>query len=192
MSDNITVTGNITQPELRYTTSGIPVVSFRVASTQRRYDKGEEKWVDGATNWFGVSVYRRLGEHAFRSLRKGDRVVVTGKLRLKGWENGDKKGLAVEIDADALGHDLQWGTTTFHRDAPSHSEQQAAQPGSDAVGWPTASPGEERATTELSGTERAWGAGAESPHHEDEWAGDAEADAGPALALAGSIPDAPF
>ncbi len=48
MSDNITVTGVVaTTPRHLLTTEKLPITSFRLASTQRRYDRGEQKWVDG-------------------------------------------------------------------------------------------------------------------------------------------------
>lgn len=116
MTDHITVIGNIaTEPEQRRTTAGVVVTSFRVASSQRHFDSRTGEWVDGNTNWYRVSAFRALGENAFASLAKGQRVVVTGKLRVKEWESGGKKGIEVEIDADGLGHDLMWGTTSFQR-----------------------------------------------------------------------------
>lgn len=182
MSDTITVIGNITEPELRQTNGGVPVVSFRIASTQRRYDRAEEKWVDGATNWFGVSAFRGLGEHAFRSLRKGDRVIVTGRLRLKDWETGAKKGLSVEIEADAIGHDLLWGTTTFHRGGSSVAEPPVVA--GDASTWQTATPG-------AGGGAPDWGALSTTAGPNEE-RGEAETDADSALTLAGAAADAPF
>ena len=116
MTDHITVIGNIaTDPEQRRTTAGIAVTSFRVASSQRHFDARSGEWVDGLTNWYRVSAFRALGENAFTSLSKGQRIIVTGKLKLKEWEAGGKKGIEVEIDADGLGHDLQWGTSSFTR-----------------------------------------------------------------------------
>lgn len=120
MSDHITVIGNIaTEPERRRTSTGIPVVSFRLASTQRHRDDRTGQWVDGATNWYTVSAFRRLAEHALASFQKGQRVIVTGKLKLRSWETSAKKGLEAEIDADGLGHDLLWGTSAFQRDTSS-------------------------------------------------------------------------
>ena len=116
MNETITVVGNITEPEFKVTPNGVEIINFRIASTERRYDKVEEKWGDGATSWYSVSAFRRLAAHAHRSFRKGDRVMVTGRLRMRDWETPVKKGVTAEIDADALGHDLLWGTTTFHRD----------------------------------------------------------------------------
>ncbi len=129
MSDTITITGNVaTEPEKRETTAGVAVTSFRLASKQRRFDRNTGTWVDGATNWYSVSVFRRLGEHAYLSLRRGDRIVVTGRLRLREWEAGGKRGWSAEIEADALGHDLLWGTTIFTRDASDREEADAERP----------------------------------------------------------------
>ncbi|MFC8681385.1 single-stranded DNA-binding protein [Microbacterium ureisolvens] len=115
--DTITITGNVaTAPELKRTTGGVSITTFRVASGQRKYDRGSGEWSDAGTNWYTVSVFRRLADHAFQSLHRGDRVILTGKLRLREWDNGTKRGTAIEIEADAIGHDLLWGTTTFVKD----------------------------------------------------------------------------
>lgn len=116
--DTITITGNVaTPPELKRTPAGVPIATFRVASGQRRYDRAAEAWTDAGTNWYTVSVFRSLADHAYRSLQKGDRVILTGRLRLREWDNGTRRGTAIEIDAEAIGHDLLWGTTTFVKDA---------------------------------------------------------------------------
>jgi single-strand DNA-binding protein len=49
------------------------------------------------------------------SVSKGERVLVTGKLRVRDWDNGERAGTSVEVEAEALGHDLTWGTATFTR-----------------------------------------------------------------------------
>lgn len=116
MSDRITVVGNIaTTPERRRTASGVTVISFRLATNHRRRDANGQ-WVDSATNWYTVSGYRGLAEHALSSFVKGERVIVTGSLRVRDWESNGKHGREAEIDADAFGHDLLWGTTVFARD----------------------------------------------------------------------------
>ena len=118
--DTITITGNVaTPPELKRTPAGVPITTFRVASGQRRYDRGAEAWTDAGTNWYTVSVFRSLADHAYQSLQKGDRVILTGRLRLREWDNGTRRGTAIEIDAEAIGHDLLWGTTTFVKDSRS-------------------------------------------------------------------------
>jgi single-strand DNA-binding protein len=114
--DTITITGNVaTAPERRTTANGVTVTTFRIASGQRRFDKESEKWVESTTNWYTVSAFRALGEHAYMSLHRGERVIVTGRLRLRDWETPTKRGTSAEIDADALGHDLLWGTSVFRR-----------------------------------------------------------------------------
>lgn len=145
MSDTITVIGNIAgDPEHRQTPAGIAVTTFRVASSQRRFDRATGQWVEAHTNWYSVSAFRGLAQHAFRSLRKGDRVVLTGKLKVRNWDNGTSRGTAVEIDADAIGHDLLWGTTTFEKNPgpvrPQAAESWSAEE-SPAAAWNTAEVG---------------------------------------------------
>jgi len=128
MSDHITVIGNIaTSPERRRTAAGDTVISFRLATNARYLDSRSGAWADGPTNFYTVSAYRRLAEHALDSLHLGERVIVSGKLRLREWESGEKKGVAPEIDADALGHDLKWGTSVFRSDGrgEGHSEDRS-------------------------------------------------------------------
>jgi single-strand DNA-binding protein len=134
MTDSITVTGNIaTEPEHKRTPAGVAITTFRVASGQRRYDRATSAWVDSGTNWYTVSTFRGLAEHAFHSLRKGDRVILTGRLRLREWDTGAKRGVSIEIDAESIGHDLLFGTTRFEKDAASGPSPAAP---SDAV-WHT-------------------------------------------------------
>src|SRR6478609_8532617 len=118
MNETITITGNIaTEPEYKHPDGGVSITTFRVASGQRRLDKQSGQWVDSATNWYTVSTYRSLADHAFHSLHKGDRVLLTGRLKVRHWENGERRGTSVEIDAEAIGHDLLWGNSTFQKDA---------------------------------------------------------------------------
>jgi len=120
MTDSITLTGLVaTTPRHLVTSEGLPITSFRLASTQRRYDRGEQKWIDGETNWYTVTAFRQLAMNVVGSVNKGQRVVVSGKLRIRDWESGDRAGTTVEIDADALGHDLAWGTSVFTRSVSS-------------------------------------------------------------------------
>src|SRR5215218_5603048 len=75
-----TIAGNLVDtPELRFTNTGIPVTNLRVAVTQRIQHDGQ--WRDGDTSFFKVNVWRGQAEHLANSLAKGDRVMVTGRLR---------------------------------------------------------------------------------------------------------------
>ena len=128
MHDTITITGNVaTAPEHKRTAAGVSITTFRVASSQRRFDRATNAWVDGDTNFYSVSAFRRLADHAFHSLRKGERVVLTGRLRVRDWENGAKRGTDVDIEADALGHDLLFGTTVFTKDASTSASDSEAR-----------------------------------------------------------------
>ncbi|KXZ60225.1 MAG: single-stranded DNA-binding protein [Microbacterium sp. 69-7] len=130
MSDRITVIGNVaSQPERRELPGGIPAISFRLASSERRLENGQ--WVDSHTNWYWVSAYRKLADHALASLEKGQRVIVTGRFRVKQWESGGKSGSSAEIDADGLGHDLMFGTTSFQKGTTPSASATVAQ----STGW---------------------------------------------------------
>lgn len=95
---------------------GVPVASFRVASTPRRYSRRTESWEDCDTQWYSVNVWRALADNCDRSLRRGDPVVVHGKLSARSWTNKD--GVEVtsfEVEAAFVGHDLNRGTSSFER-----------------------------------------------------------------------------
>ncbi len=67
------------------------------------------------TNWFTVTAFRQLAINLAGSINKGDRVVVTGELKVRDWDNGERAGTSVEIVAFTVGHDLRWGTAEFTR-----------------------------------------------------------------------------
>ncbi|MCU1556324.1 MAG: single-stranded DNA-binding protein [Microbacteriaceae bacterium] len=116
MTDIITLTGLVaTTPRHLVTGEGLPITSFRLASTQRRFDRSQNGWVDGETNWYTITGFRQLAINITASIKKGERVVVTGRLRIRDWTAGEKAGTTIEVDADAVGHDLSWGTSTFVR-----------------------------------------------------------------------------
>ena len=116
MTEQLSVTGLVaTTPRHLVTQDGLPITSFRLASSQRRFDRKENKWVDGETNWYTVTAFRQLAINASTSISKGDRVSVLGKLRVRDWDNGERAGTSVEIESDSIGHDLAWGTSEFTR-----------------------------------------------------------------------------
>lgn len=144
MSNNsISIVGTVaTEPRLVKTASGLQVCSFRLASGERRFDREQQKWVDGETNWVGVTAFRSLAEHTAASFRKGERVIVSGRLRVRKWENDEKSGTSVEVEADALGHDLRWGVSRFEkRTGPTESGSATAEGGSEPGDTGTADDG---------------------------------------------------
>jgi single-strand DNA-binding protein len=116
MTQPITVQGLIaTTPRHLKTQDGLDITSFRLASSNRRYDKNLKRWTDGETNWYTITAFKSLAVNAHASVNKGDRIIVSGNLRIRDWDNGTSVGTSVEIEADSLGHDLSWGNSVFTR-----------------------------------------------------------------------------
>jgi len=113
----VTVMGNLVgDPQGRSTKAGKPFASFRVASTTRRWDAETRGFVDGSTNFMNVVGFNALGGNIMGSLRKGDPVVVYGRLRVNQWVNGDGVNMtSVEVDAYSVGHDLTRGQSSFSK-----------------------------------------------------------------------------
>jgi single-strand DNA-binding protein len=94
----------------------VPVASFRLACTPRKFNRRTENWSDGETQWFTVSCWRGLAENCAASLRRSDAVVVVGRFEIRTFVNS--QGVEVqtfEIDATHVGHDLSRGTSRFLR-----------------------------------------------------------------------------
>ncbi|HEY4557022.1 MAG TPA: single-stranded DNA-binding protein [Enteractinococcus sp.] len=118
MKTQLTVRGNVaTAPRRVVTDAGTVIVEFRLAATERFFNRQTQEWEDGNTSWYTVSAFRRLAENIFRSFTVGDPVIVTGKLSIKQWTSKDetKRGTTPEITADSAGHDLLLGFTDFTR-----------------------------------------------------------------------------
>ncbi|MCF8528605.1 MAG: single-stranded DNA-binding protein [Aquiluna sp.] len=116
MSDQLSVSGLVaTSPRNVITKDGLSVTSFRLASTQRRFDRETNSWIDAETNWFTVSAFRQLASNTALSINKGDRIVVNGRIKVRDWDNGERTGTTIEIEAESLGHDLTFGTSVFER-----------------------------------------------------------------------------
>ena len=86
--------------------------SFRVGSTPRYLRNGS--WVDGQTSWFTVNCWRALGKNVAESVKRGDAVVVHGRVRVDVWEReGQPSSVTWVVDATFVGHDLNRGTARF-------------------------------------------------------------------------------
>ena len=113
----ITVVGNIVaDPELRYTPNGAAVANFRVASTPRRYDQQAGQFVDGEPLFLTCNVWRQPAENVANSLNKGDRVIVTGRLRQRSYEdrNGERRTV-FEIEVEEVGPSLRFATVDINK-----------------------------------------------------------------------------
>jgi single-strand DNA-binding protein len=113
----ITVIGNLTDdPELKFTPSGAAVANFTVASTPRTFDRQTNDWKDGDALFIRCAAWRQLAENCAESLQKGQRVIVTGALRIRNFERQDgSKGTSVEINVDEIGPSLRYATAKVTR-----------------------------------------------------------------------------
>ncbi|MDR0784028.1 MAG: single-stranded DNA-binding protein [Propionibacteriaceae bacterium] len=122
MESTMTLTGFVGHElDLKRTRSGTPTVTFRVATTPRM--RVGEDWADGTTTWNTVVCYRNLADNVALSLRKGDLVLVHGKVRTQAWTdvNGEAHERMV-IEASAIGHDLSRGVTRLIKTAPRRED----------------------------------------------------------------------
>ncbi|WP_194912250.1 single-stranded DNA-binding protein, partial [Catenulispora rubra] len=114
----VTVVGTVCS-EVRYGQSadGNPIARFQIRNTPRRYDKRTGTWTEGDPNYFSAVCWRTLADHVASSMGVGDPVVAAGRLRINRWRRGEENVVTAELDIQAIGHDLRWGTTVY-RQAP--------------------------------------------------------------------------
>lgn len=142
----VTVIGNLTAtPELRFTQSGLAVASMTIASTPRTFDRQTNEWKDGDALFLRASVWREFAEHVAGSLTKGMRVIATGRLRQRSYDDRDgNRRTAIEMEVDEIGPSLRYATAQVTRAA--RSDRQGPEPGptpsAQADAWTTAQPGD--------------------------------------------------
>jgi single-strand DNA-binding protein len=131
---SITVAGNLVDdPELHFTKAGTAVARFRVASTPRYQDQ-RGQWKDGDTLFLTCNAWRQLGENVAESLRKGMRVLVTGRLTQRSYDSEDGKRTVYEVEADDVAPSLRSATAALTKASRSHGADaaQAAMAGQGA------------------------------------------------------------
>ncbi len=116
MTNNTTLVGNLTRdPEIRYTRDGQAAANFGLAVTRRWKSRTSDEWEE-ATSFFDIVCWRELAENIALSLSKGMRVIVTGRMEQRTWENdeGDRR-YKVEVIADEVGPSLRFATAEVLR-----------------------------------------------------------------------------
>ena len=113
----ITVVGNlVADPELRFTPSGQPVATFRVASTPRVMDRQTNEWKDGDSLFLTCNVWRQAAENVAESLQRGTRVIVTGRLKSRSYETKEgEKRTVIEMEVDEVGPSLRYATAKVNK-----------------------------------------------------------------------------
>jgi single-strand DNA-binding protein len=108
----ITIVGNLVEdPNLRFTSSGQAVASFRIASTPRYFDRQSGEWKDRDALFLTCNVWRQMAEHCAETLTRGMRVIVQGRLQQRSYETqqGEKRTV-YEIEVEEVGPSLRNAT----------------------------------------------------------------------------------
>lgn len=110
----IHIVGNLTaDPELHFTQNGFAVANCTVARTPRTLDQRTGEWRDGEALFLRCNIWRDQGERVAECLRKGMRVIVVGKLKMRSFQTREgQKRSVVEIDVDDMGPSLKYATAT--------------------------------------------------------------------------------
>jgi single-strand DNA-binding protein len=112
----MTIVGNVVdEPRPRETKNGHKVTNFRVASTSRRYDREQERYVDNDTLYVNITCWRAQAANVAESLRKGQPVLVYGRYYTRDYRVNDQVRTSYELEATAVGHDLSRGVSVFKR-----------------------------------------------------------------------------
>ena len=116
MSATITIQGNVTrEPEIRITGSGAPSCSLSVAVNRKVPSKNGGGFVE-SVSYFTVIAYQALATNACETLRKGSRVVVTGRFDQRVFETASgEKRTVYELVADDIGASLRWASGEIKR-----------------------------------------------------------------------------
>jgi single-strand DNA-binding protein len=107
----------VADPTQKVVANGQKLTRFRIASSGRRYDEASGGWVNTNTVYMSVTCWRQLGDHVMQSLRKGDTVLVRGRLKFSEYDdaNGGPRRQSYEIEAASVGPDLYRYITALTR-----------------------------------------------------------------------------
>ena len=104
------------EPNFKKVAGDVSSAKLRIAYTARRQNRETGEWSDGATTFVNVQCWRRLADNVTTCLRKGEPVLVFGRLRIRRYQDGEGRSrIAVEIEASSVGHDLTRGVAHFSR-----------------------------------------------------------------------------
>jgi single-strand DNA-binding protein len=113
----ITIVGNLVEdPNLRFTTSGLAVASFRIASTPRFFDRQSGEWKDREALFLTCNVWRQAAENVAETLQRGMRVIVQGRLQQRSYETqqGEKRTV-FEVEVEEVGPSLRNATAKVNK-----------------------------------------------------------------------------
>ena len=188
----VTVIGNLTaDPELRFTQAGVPVASFTIASTPRKFNRQTGEWEDEEAMFLRCSIWRDAAENVSESLHKGDRVIAQGNLRQRSFT--DREGnqrTSIEMDVQEVGPSTKYAVAVpqkvdrrqqgggFGGGAPQGGYQQGAPQGA----W---SQGQQAPQGAWAGQGAPQGPPAQQGAPQGQWAGQGQPQQGQASPWAG-------
>ncbi len=152
----VSLAGYVATQPVTKSVDGTANVSMRVAWTPRRQDRVTGEWVDSNTSYVTVICWRKLAVNVGVCVRKGDPVVVKGKLSVRTYD--DRQGVrrtVVEVDASSVGHDLSRGVAAFQRVRPPTGMTASEFAASQESGQGTAGAGGEGGVMDGAGGARA-------------------------------------
>lgn len=127
-TNSVTLVGNLVEdPELRFTPSGVALAKLRLAVNRRWRDRNDE-WQED-TSFFTGTCWRDMAENVAESLTKGARIIVSGRLEQRSWENqeGEKRSV-VELQIDEVGPSLRWATAAVTKTPRADGGDFSGQP----------------------------------------------------------------
>lgn len=128
---NVTIVGNVARIELKYLASGASICDLGIAVNERQKNKHTGEWEDAPASFYDCTVFGQLAENVAESVEKGNRVIVTGKLKQDQWETDDgQKRSKVKVLVDAIGPELRFATAVIQKitreNASEHRQGQSS------------------------------------------------------------------
>ncbi|WP_336249231.1 single-stranded DNA-binding protein [Stomatohabitans albus] len=123
VENQITVIGNLANdPQIRYTNDGTPVTSVAVAVNRRVRNSATNEWEDQLDGFFDGTVWRDHAANVAASLKKGDRVIMIGRLVKRSYNDRDgNQRQAVDIQIDEIAPSLRWAQVQVSRNSGGRS-----------------------------------------------------------------------
>ena len=122
--NKVILIGNLgTDPEVRYSASGVAIATLSLATSYNLQDKQTGEWQE-RTEWHRLVLFRRLAEVAGQYLRKGSQIYVEGHLQTRKWQ--DQNGMdrytteIVVVDMQMLGGRGEGTTTQYNAPSPDN------------------------------------------------------------------------
>jgi single-strand DNA-binding protein len=125
----LTIVGNlVADPDLTFTSAGAARANFTVASTPRSFDKATNEWKDGEALFMRCTAWREAAENAAESLKKGQRVIVTGKLKSRSYEKDGARKTVVELEVEEIGPSIRYAVVVTDKKGAAKPKPAADDP----------------------------------------------------------------